>query len=212
MSYDNRPGFTPWDDRTLPNALGAEEAGRRVAAFAWIEERLGAVLEQAAGAAEGPTAETLTRHATHHRWHAQVWVEHLVPSGAPAPAAGAAPDGPAVEVFDLIAAAQPFEQLVALSRVVLPRLVAAYTYYRTAVGRDIDATGARWFRLLLDDEHDDRRELELFVQAQLTSADAVERAASIQSQLEKLFVRSGGLVGPATLGGTPVASAVEVKG
>jgi hypothetical protein len=211
MSYDNRPGFTPWDDRTLPNVLGPEESGRRVAAFAWIERRLGEVLTAAATSADGPVAAVLSRQAAHHAWHATLWTEQLVPAGATV-AADTKPAGPAAEVLDLVAAGAPFEQLVGLSRVVMPRLIAAYTYHRTAVGRDLDATGARWFRLLLDDEHDDRRELELFVQAQLTSAGAVDRAASFQSQLEMLFVRSGGLVGPATLGGTPLAAVTEVKG
>ncbi|HUQ40359.1 MAG TPA: hypothetical protein VM030_09400 [Acidimicrobiales bacterium] len=211
MSYDNRPGFTPWDDRTLPNVLGADESGRRVAAFAWIERRLAAVLTGAAAAADGPVTDVLARQAAHHEWHATLWTEQLVPAGATLPG-DATPDGPAAEVLDLVAGAPPFEQLVGLSRVVLPRLIAAYTYHRTAVGRDLDATGGRWFRLLLDDEHDDRRDLELFVQAQLTSTDAVERAASFQARLEMLFVQSGGLVGPATLGGTPVAAVTEVKG
>ena len=214
MSYDDRPGFSPWDDRRLPNIIPADEEARRVAAFIWIERRLAEVLRNAAKSAPGPVAGSLERQAGHHEWHATVWLEHLAtsPDAQPAGEAKAGPSGDAgappagcehlTELFDTVGGAgDVLESLAGLSRVVSARLIAAYTFHRSATGTDLGPDATRWLDIVLDDEHDARNELELYLQSLISTPEDAERLGRWQARLEAPLVRVGGLIGQGTLGG-----------
>ena len=205
MSYDDRPGFSPWDDRRLPNILPHEEEARRVAAFVWIERRLAEVLRAAAKSAPPPVAAAFERQAGHHEWHATVWLEHLTTSDAVKPTVGSsAPEGceHLTELLDAVGAAgDVLETLAGLSRVVSSRLVAAISFHRSATGTDLGPDATRWLDIILDDEHDARNELELYLQSLISSPEDAERLGRVQARLEAPLVRVGGLVGPGTLGG-----------
>ncbi|MCA1843499.1 MAG: hypothetical protein LC792_10015 [Actinobacteria bacterium] len=208
MSYAaDRPPFQPWDDRTLDPLLTTEDVAERAKAFVWTERRLASLMTTFAGAASEPLlSEVFTRQAAHHVWHAKVWEDEL---GAPSGVGDTPPTltGHLPAVFDQVAGAKDsLEQLGALSRVLLPRLVAAYVYHRAASGSDLAPESDRWFSIVLADDHDDRRELEMLVQALLGAPADAERLAAWQSQLESMLVKAGGLFGPGTLGGQPATS------
>lgn len=200
-----RPSFAPWDEREWPRVLPPDEGRRRVAVFAAVERRQAAISEQRASAVAEPHLQTmLRRHARHASWHADLW-EGSVADKAPADAGDVAPlldaiagtDGPGAGTVEL---------LTGLYRVLVPRKVAAYTYYQRAIGTEDTEADWRWIELMLKDELDALRDGELALQS-LLAADAdgdgdgaVQRSADRRAELETLVVRMGGLVGPNTLG------------
>jgi hypothetical protein len=96
-------------------------------------------------------------------------------------------------------AADPLERLVGAYRVVVPRLVAAYTAHLNHTSAAADAPTARALGLVLADEVAAWREGELLVQSLIASAADAQRAADHQARLEALIADAGGLAGPATL-------------
>ena len=201
-----RPTFAPWDDRTLSRIVSPEESARRVRTFAAVEERTAQVLEAfSATIAADHAKATLARHARNHAYHAELLRQRV------ADAAGSA--GDTVEDADVAAfldavgepkdAAQTVELLAGVYRVLVPRTIAAYTYFLTALGADAADADERWYGLILKDLHDSIRDGELLLQNLLLEGgeDAVKRAADRRAQLEALILKAGGIVGPDSLGG-----------
>jgi hypothetical protein len=87
-------------------------------------------------------------------------------------------------------------------RVLLPRLIGAYTYHLNATSSITDAPTMRSLRFVLQDEMDDWREGEMLLQSLIDTPDDVDRAARRQAALEKQMVRAGGVTGPGSLGST----------
>lgn len=201
--YEKQAPFQPWDDRSLASTLPDDEIARRVGAFAWIERRLAESLRGASAKVPAAIGEDLARQAGQHEWHAQVWEEHLRGSKGTARPKGLEHLDDLFSKVDAIN--DPTTVLALLARVVLPRVIAAYHFHRAALGTDLDADGTRWLGIVLDDEHDGRQTIELYLQSLLGSgadADAAARSKAT-ADLESLLVRAGGLVGPGTLGGEP---------
>ena len=210
MSTNGRPHFTPWDERALPRAISAEDSARRAGIFAAIEERLAGLLEEWAGVLDGDARTVLGRHARNHAWHAQILRNELSDGAAdpsPLPAQVA-------QLLDALAAPMvPGEALELLSgvyRVVLPWLIAGYTYWSRALGSAAADNDARWFEFVFKDCFDAVRDGELVLQALLDGDAAVQRVADRRAQLETLLVSAGGLAGPDTLGG-PAAQEVTAR-
>lgn len=206
MSPTTRPAFAPWDVRDLPRAISAEDAARRARTFAEIERRLSALLDQAAGAADpGHGKAMLARHARHHRWHAELWDDVLSDATEPG-VEGDVDEGLAAFLEALAAPKLPdqfVELLTGIYRVLLPRKVAAFTYYQRALGSSALDSDGRWLDMILKDEFDGVRDGELLLQSLLHEDPAgVERSSAARANLEKLIVRAGGLAGPGTLGET----------
>jgi hypothetical protein len=207
-----RPSFAPWDVRTAPRIVSAEESARRVRTFAAVEERAAAVLEAFAGSIDSDHGRTtLARHARHHAFHAELL------RGRVADASGQA--GDAVEDADIAAfldavgsatgADSAIELLTGVYRVLLPRAITAYTYFVRALGSDASDADQRWYDMILKDSFDAIRDGELLLQSLLGAGgeDAVQRSADRKAELEKHLVKTGGLVGPDSLGGNPKENA-----
>ena len=195
--------FAPWDVRDLPRAISADDAARRARTFAEIERRLSTLLDQAAAASDpGHGKATLARHARHHRWHAELW-DGLLSDATEPGVEGDVDEGLGAFLDALAEPAVPgqlIEFLAGVYRVLLPRKVAAYTYYLRALGSSAADSDGRWLDMILKDELDGVRDGELLLQSLLAGPAEVERAASARARLEKLIVRAGGLAGPGTLG------------
>lgn len=198
----SRPPFAPWDERALPRAISAEEAARRARSFAEIERRLSQILDTLAGSVEGHARSTITRHARHHAWHAQLWEDAL--SDATAPSGEAELEANTASLLEQIEAMVTSdslpEALAAIYRVLIPRKVTAYTYYVRALGSAAADADQRWLDFIMKDELDSVRDGELLLQSLLESEEDVQKVAEVRNRLEPLMVKSGGLVGPATLG------------
>lgn len=201
-----RPAFAPWDVRTAPRILSAEESARRVRTFAAAEERAAQVLEAFAGSIDSEHGSaTLARHARHHAFHAELLRERV--ADASGSKGDAAKDADVAAFLDAIAepkgADQAIELLTGVYRVLLPRAISAYTYFVRALGADATDADQRWYDMILKDSFDAVRDGELLLQSLLGEGGeaAVQRSADAKARLETLILKAGGLVGPDSLGG-----------
>lgn len=201
-----RPAFAPWDVRTAPRIVSPEESARRVRTFASVEERAAQLLDEFAGSIDSDHGRaTLSRHAKHHAYHAELLRSRV------ADASGSA--GDSIEDADVAAfvdavgepkgADSAVEFLTGVYRVLLPRAISAYTYFVRALGGDAADADQRWYDLILKDLFDGIRDGELLLQSLLIEGGegAVQRSADRKAQLETLMLKAGGLVGPDSLGG-----------
>jgi hypothetical protein len=202
VSTSARPSFAPWDERDLPRSISAEDASRRARIFAEIERRLARLLEEVAANESGHGKATITRHARHHAWHAELWDGKL--SDATEPGVEGDVDAELTAFLDAVEDPklpdQLIEVLTGIYRVLIPRKIAAYTYYYRALGSSATDSDARWLDFILKDEFDGVRDGELLLQSLLKSEEDVQRSAAARAKLEGMLVRSGGIAGPGTLG------------
>ena len=196
----NRPHFAPWDEREWPRVLSAEEGARRVRVFRQVEQRLAQLLEEWGGTVNEPHLQTsLKRHARHAGWHAQLLAESLGDSDGSSDT-----DNDAASFLDAIASpkgdGEAIEFLTGVYRVLIPRLITAYTYYQRAIGTEDSDADWRWLDMILKDHFDAIRDGELSLQSILTGDAEVERSANRKAELESQMVKTGGIVGPDSLG------------
>jgi hypothetical protein len=204
-----RSPFAPWDRRELPGLFTVEESARRVGHYAWVEMRLFEALGGwVATVPELDVKTMLGRHCYHHAWHAELWVKRLPELREMRPERLIKAPNTDLEAF-VAALTEPeapdltIEKLVGVYRVLLPRKIAAYTYFLTALGADAADADERWYGLILKDLHDGIRDGELLLQTLLQQGGdaAVQRAADHRAKLETLILEAGGIVGADSLGG-----------
>jgi hypothetical protein len=92
------------------------------------------------------------------------------------------------------------EKLVGVYRVLIPRFVGVYTYHLNGTSRITDAPTIRSLTFILQDEFETWRDGEMLLQSLIDSPAKAERAARRYEELEKLYVVSGGIAGPGSLG------------
>ena len=184
----------------MASAFTLEETARRLGWYRWVELRL----YEAMGAWVDTIPEldvrlAVGRTCTPHAWHASVWLERL-PAGRDPDALTQPADERVRALLEEVASASgTLERLVGAYRVVVPRLVAAYTAHLHHTSAAADGPTARALGLVLADEVAAWREGEILVQSLITSADDARRAAAHQARLEELAAAAGGLAGPGTL-------------
>ena len=201
-----RAAFTPWDRRELPGSFSVEETARRVGNYKWIEMRL---FEALGGwVATVPELDVKLRLGTHcykHAWHAELWHKRLPELREMNPERLTQPANEGVAAFmesvaEPTAAEQTIEKLVGVYRVLLPHLIAAYTYHLNNTSTITDAPTMRSLKFAIDDDFEDWRDGEMLLQSMLTTAADVQRAADRQAALETMLVSAGGVCGPGTIG------------
>jgi hypothetical protein len=84
--------------------------------------------------------------------------------------------------------------------VLIPRLIAVYTFHMNGTSSITDAPTIRSLKFALQDEFDDWRDGEMLLQSLIDTPEKVARAATRQQELETLYLASGGIAGPGTLG------------
>lgn len=198
--------FAPGDRRVQPGRFSVEETARRVGHYKWTEMR---IFELMGGwVATVPELDVKLRlgtHCYHHAWHSELWHKRLPELAEMNPERlTVAPNEAYVGFMDALGAPeepdQTIEKLVGLYRVLLPRLMAAYTYHLNNTSEVTDAPTIRFLRFCLQDDLEEWREGEMLIQALLGSTDDVARAAAHQSRLESLLLVAGGVAGPGSVG------------
>ncbi len=208
MSDPRRPrnAFTPWDRRELPGSFTVEESARRVGNYKWIEMRLFEALGGwVATVPELDVKLRLGTHCYHHAWHAELWHKRLPELREMNPERLT---NPATDEMVTVMAALPdptdpsmtIEKLVGVYRVLVPHLMAAYTYHRNNTSTITDAPTIRSLDFAIADDIADWRDGEMLLQSMILTADDVERAARHQAKLETLLVAAGGVTGPGSIG------------
>jgi hypothetical protein len=210
MSEPTKPRapFAPWDRRELPGLFTVQETARRVGNYKWAEMRLFEVLGGwVATVPELDVKLVLGRHTYHHAWHAELWHKRLpelremntdrltVP-----------PNDEFVTFMDAVrepeAPDQTIEKLTGVYRVLIPRFISVYTYHLNSTSTITDAPTIRSLKFALQDEFEDWRDGEMLLQSLIDTPEKVERAGRRQVELETLYLASGGISGPGSLGET----------
>lgn len=201
-----RAAFAPWDRRVLPGRFSVEETARRVGHYKWTEMRLFELMGGwVATVPELDVKLRLGTHCYHHAWHSELWHKRLPELREMNPERLTLPPNEGYVAF-IEALGEPetsdatIEKLVGMYRVLLPRLIATYTYHLNGTSEITDAPTIRSLRFCLQDDIDEWREGEMLVQSLLTTPEDAERAAAHQARLEGLLIRSGGVAGPGSVG------------
>ena len=208
-----RAPFAPWDRRELPGSFSVEETARKVGNYKWIEMRLFEVLGGwVATVPELDVKMRLGTHCYHHAWHAELWHKRLPELREMNPDRLTVP--PNDELVTFVGAltepegpGETIEKLVGVYRVLVPALVAAYTYHLNNTSTITDAPTIRSLKFALQDLFEDWRDGEMMLQSLIETPDEVDRAAAHQARLQKLLLASGGVAGPGSIG-DPWASEV----
>lgn len=202
-----RAPFAPWDRRELPGLFSVEESARRVGHYKWTEMRLFEVLGGwVATVPELDVKLMLGRHTYHHAWHSELWHKRLPELREMNPERLNVPPNDAYVTFmDAVrepgAAEETIEKLVGVYRVLLPRKIAVYTYHLNGTSTITDAPTIRSLKFALQDEFEDWRDGEMMLQSLIDTPEKVDRANRRQVELERLYLESGGIAGPGSLGG-----------
>jgi len=210
-----RAAFAPWDRRELPGIFSVEETARRVGNYKWTEMRLFEVLGGwVATVPELDVKLVLGRHTYHHAWHAELWHKRLPElREMNQERLNLPPNDEYVAFMDAVrepeAADQTIEKLVGVYRVLIPRKIAVYTYHLNGTSTITDAPTIRSLKFVLQDEFEDWRDGEMLLQSLIDTPEKVERASRRQAELEQLYLASGGIAGPGSLGGDREATAGE---
>lgn len=215
-----RAAFAPWDRRELPGLFSVEESARRVGHYRWIESRLFEALGGwIATVPELDVKLVFGRHCYHHAWHAELWDKRLPELREMKTDRLCVPPNEALAEF-VEALTEPeapdltIEKLVGVYRVLIPRIIAAYTYHRNATSTITDTPTIRSLDFALQDDFTDWREGEMLLQSLIETPTEIERAGRRAVALEALMVRAGGIAGPDSLGTGDVptdATPQEVK-
>jgi hypothetical protein len=201
-----RAAFTPWDRRELPGIFSVEETARRVGNYKWTEMRLFEALGGwVATVPELDVKLVLGRHTYHHAWHAELWHKRLPElREMNQERLTLPPNDEYVAFMDAVrepeAADDTIEKLVGVYRVLIPRKIAVYTYHLNGTSTITDAPTIRSLKFALQDEFEDWRDGEMLLQSLIDTPEKVERAARRQAELEQLYLASGGVAGPGSLG------------
>ncbi len=190
----------------MPGAFGIEAMARRVGAYVWVERRLFEVLGTWTPAVpELDVKLRLAVHSAHHaeradRFYARLPELRELPADDVCVPASAA----VASLVDAVAGTDDpsttIEKLVGVYRVLLPHLIAVYSFHLANTATVADEPLARTLRHAIADATDDWRDGELLTQVHLVDAAAVDRAAAHQGALQQLVVAAGGICGPGTFG------------
>lgn len=193
--------FSPWDRREFPSRFSVEDTVRRLGNYKWVEMKIFELL--GGWVAFIPEAEIKVRlghHCYHHAFHAELWHKRLPELRQTRPEDVTAPPNPEFAAFvdaigDLEQPAETIEKLVGLYRVLLPHLIAAYTFHLNNTATITDAPTMRALELCLRDDMDEWRDGEMMLQALITTPAEARRAADRQAELSELLLASGGVTG-----------------
>ena len=164
----------------------------------WLETRLFEVVGVWVTAETDPEVKAaLAAHSLRHAWHADVWRDRLprvahLDADALTVAAGEGAEAVVGALEEVASGDQTVERLVAVARVVLPRLVTAYRARLEAAHPLADGPTLRWLGLVVADEAGALTEADRLLQARLDAGGGVvvERAATFQGGLESLLAGS----------------------
>ena len=198
--------FAAWDRREFPGRFTVLETARRVGHYKWIEMKLFEIM--GAWLASVPELEVKYRlglHCYQHAFHAELWAKRLpeLREMNPQRLTAAANEELLGFVEALTRASgeeQTIEKLVGLYRVLLPQIIATYTFHLNNSATVTDAPTVRALELCLRDDIEQWREGEMLLLSLLDSPAALDRAAVCQRELAGHLLAAGGIAGPQSAG------------
>ncbi len=201
-----RAPFAPWDRRELPGEFSVEETARRVGNYKWIEMKIFELMGGwVATVPELDLKLKLGTHCYHHAFHSELWHKRLPELREMNPERMTVPANPEMEAFvealgEPEASDQTIEKMVGMYRVLLPHVIAAYTYHQNNTSTITDAPTIRSLGFCLQDDMEEWREGEMILQSLIVTPDDADRAAAHHAKLTKLMNAAGGVTGPGSVG------------
>ena len=177
--------------------LSLEASAYRIGHYCWIEMRAFETLGAwSASVPEPEVRAMLATHSRQHAWHAELWHDLLPVIGEAGVERFIEPPTANVTAFveALSASGTPeltIEKLAGAYRVLVPRAVTTYGQHLAGASPVSDGPTMRALRLVLADQGEHWREGEATLQTLLRSDADVDRAASHQARLEKLWLAAG---------------------
>jgi len=98
------------------------------------------------------------------------------------------------------AADQTIEKMVGMYRVLVPHLIAAYTFHRNNTSSTTDAPTIRSLDFCLQDDMDEWRDGEMMLQSLIGTPEDAQRAADHHARLTTLLLAAGGVTGVGSIG------------
>lgn len=198
--------FAYWDRRRLLGEWTVEESVERIVNYKWAEQHLSAALGGwVATIPELDVKARLGPHCYQHAWHADLWRQRL-PELREANEDRSEPANDAFVTFmtELTSPDAPeltVEKLVGIYRVIVPHLLATYSFHRHVTSDIVDAPTVRILKFMIDDDVEQLIEGEMIIQDLARSPELRERAGKWHTHLDVLLAKSGGVAGERTLGG-----------
>jgi hypothetical protein len=195
-----------WDRRRLMGEWTVEESVERIVNYKWCEQQLSAALGGwVATIPELDVKTLLGPHCYQHAWHADLWRQRL-PELRESNEDRAEPAHDAFKHFmeELTSpndADLTIEKLVGIYRVLVPHLLATYTFHQRVTSDIVDAPTVRILKFMLDDDHEQFVQGAMMIEDLARTAELRERAGKWQTHLDVLLAKSGGVAGEHTLGG-----------
>lgn len=184
---------------TTTGATDLDATAVWVGAAAWLEEQLFELLGGWVTETPEPAVQVLlAAQSHHHAWHTEL-LRGLVPVRADLPAEPyVVPTPGAAALVDVLSAATgreaTVERLATLTRVVLPRLHAAWASRLAVASPAADGPLVRALTLIARDDRDDLLAGERLLQALLVTPAEVDRAGAATGTAERVLVVAGGLL------------------
>lgn len=178
----------------MPSTLTLEESARRLGHARWIELQLFEALGGWVHDVRQPWLKRyLAEHSAQAAWHADLF-EGRLPALAHLDAASLTTPASEGVRSAITALREPtgddptIERLVGAYRVLIPRRIAECTLHRNHTSAITDGPTARVLSLVLHDHLQAWQVGELMLQALITDAGGVARAAAHQARLEQLLI------------------------
>lgn len=200
--------FPYWDRRRLLGEWTVEESVERIVNYKWAEQQLSAALGGwVATIPELDVKAMLGPHCYQHAWAADLWRQRLPELREPQEdRAEPANDAFAAFMNELTSPEDPeltIEKLVGIYRVLVPHLLAVYTFHQRVTSDIVDAPTVRILGFMLADLHEQVATGEMMIQDLASTPELRRRGGQWQTHLDEMLAASGGVCGPGTLGGHP---------
>jgi len=182
-----------------------EENARRIGNYRWAETRLFETLGGWVDTVPELDVKTMLGiHCHKHAWHAELWHERLPAlHEMPADRLTAPANEAMVRLVEALTEPdsphQTIEKLTGVYRLLIPRLIAAYTHHQTVTKELTDGPTSRALKLILQDELEDWRKGEVMLQLLIATPGDAARAATHLQRLESIMVEAGGITGPGAI-------------
>lgn len=200
--------FPYWDRRRLMGEWTVEESVGRIVNYKWAEQQLSAALGGwVATIPELDVKAMLGPHCYQHAWHADLWRGRL-PELRENDESRAEPANPEFAAF-MAELTSPddhdatIEKLVGVYRVLVPHLLATYSYHQRVTSDIVDAPTVRLLKFMIDDDVEQLITGEMMIQDLARTPELRTRAGEWHLHLDVLLAKSGGVAGEMTLGGQP---------
>ena len=174
----------------------------------WVESRLFEALGSWVPMVAEPEVQVfLAAQAREHAWHGELWQEQLPTAGELTPERLTTPANEGLAAFvtalaDHEGSGHTIEKLVGAYRVLLPRVIAAYSAHLAATSAISDGPVIRALRLVVRDEVEGWSRGEALIHSLLRTEEQVRSAALHQARLEWAIALAGGVTGSdAAVGG-----------